>query len=113
MIKKILKTVSSRMFYLILGLFLALGIFVAQAAWLNPLPVVPGQSLTAASWNAVVNDLIDLNSRLSCPSCGTCWATRSNSTSCGLGQSTEYYEMCTPTGWKRTSQTTSNCSAGG
>lgn len=61
MLKKILKAVSSRAFYLILGLFLALGIFAAQAAWNSY--VSGGQTLTATSWNEIVAKLVELDAR--------------------------------------------------
>ena len=64
--KKIMKIFTSRVFYLILGLFLALGVFVVHAAWNST--VSNGQTLTAASWNEIVAKLVELDAR---PSAGT------------------------------------------
>ena len=99
MLKKILKTISSRMFYLILGLSLAVGIFVARAAWNSY--VSGGQTLTATAWNEIVAKSIELDGRGTCPSCGTCWSEKLNPSSlpyCGC----QDRQLCTPGGWRTT-----------
>jgi hypothetical protein len=60
--QKIGKFIASRMFYLILGISVAVAIPIAYAAW-NTL-VNPGETLTAASWNEHVNKLIEVNNRV-------------------------------------------------
>ncbi|MBU4579591.1 hypothetical protein KKB43_01080 [Patescibacteria group bacterium] len=54
-IKKLGSVVSSRVFYLILGIFLAAG-FVAYATWDEARTGGSGQ-LTEANWNSFVNML--------------------------------------------------------
>lgn len=89
MLKKILKTVSSRMFYLLIGLFLALGIFAAQAAWNSY--VGGGQTLTATSWNEIVAKLVELDGRptakgtLQCTTIGHSSTTSPIILNCGAG----------------------------
>ncbi|MFH1662200.1 MAG: hypothetical protein ABIA02_03840 [Candidatus Falkowbacteria bacterium] len=61
-LKKISKLVSSRMLYLCLGLFFALSIFVANAAWNST--VSTSDPLTATLWNDVVAKLVDIDNQL-------------------------------------------------
>ena len=60
-IKKLSKFITSRMFYLLLGLFLTMAIFTVQAAWNSK--VNTGQVFTTTLWNDMVDKLVDLNGR--------------------------------------------------
>lgn len=59
--KKIIKIVISRLFYLLIGLFIALTITTAYAAVSS---VSSGQTLTAGLWNAMANDVNNLLTRV-------------------------------------------------
>ena len=59
-IKQIGKLVTSRMFYLCLGLFFSLTIFVANATW--DTKVSNGTALTSTLWNDVVSKLTEFDS---------------------------------------------------
>jgi len=50
-----------KVFYVFLGLFLALVIYGAEAAWNTT--VSSGTTLTSALWNDMINKLIELDSR--------------------------------------------------
>ena len=86
-IKKILKFISSRALYLLIGLFLALAIFGVQAAWNST--VSSGQPLTSALWNDVVAKLVELdNKNLSCTTVSATDSSAGNfdlSSSCAAG----------------------------
>jgi hypothetical protein len=62
MLKKILKTLSSRALYLVLGLSLAVLIFTAKAAWNDR--VTTGQTLTSTLWNDLVAQVESLTNRI-------------------------------------------------
>ncbi|MBU4256968.1 hypothetical protein KJ586_00715 [Patescibacteria group bacterium] len=61
-LQKISKFIISRMFYLILGICIAVAIPVAYAAW-NTF-VNPGETLTATKWNEHVNKLVELDNKV-------------------------------------------------
>ncbi|MBU4331960.1 hypothetical protein KKD20_02440 [Patescibacteria group bacterium] len=60
--QKISKFIVSRMFYLILGISVAIAIPIAYAAWNST--VNPGETLTATKWNEHVNKLIELSNKI-------------------------------------------------
>ena len=62
MIRKILKIISTKIFYILIGIFLSLSIFTVQAAWNTK--VGSGQTLTGSLWNDMVDKLTDLDSRV-------------------------------------------------
>ena len=62
MIRKILKIISAKTFYILIGIFLSLSIFTVQAAWNTK--VGSGQTLTGSLWNDMVDKLTDLDSRV-------------------------------------------------
>ncbi|MDO8260507.1 MAG: hypothetical protein Q7T50_03370 [Candidatus Magasanikbacteria bacterium] len=61
-IKKVLKTIGSRMTYLLVGLSFSVVVIAVNAAipWTNVPSRGAGQTLTSADWNAMVNDLNSL-----------------------------------------------------
>jgi len=61
-LQKISKFIVSRMFYLILGICIAVAIPIAYAAWNST--VSSGQTLTTTLWNDVVAKLVELNNRV-------------------------------------------------
>ncbi|MDP3042928.1 MAG: hypothetical protein Q8N21_00805 [bacterium] len=61
-IKKLSKFIASRMFYLILGISVAVAIPIAYAAWNST--VSSGQTLTTALWNDMVAKLVELNNKI-------------------------------------------------
>lgn len=81
-IKKILKFVSSRALYLLIGLFLAMTISAVYAAWNTK--IVPNSStpLTSTLWNDVVAKLVDLDNKY----CYTYYSTSSTSCTCPAGE---------------------------
>lgn len=64
LIKKSVKFVTSRVFYVILGLFFALAIYTVQAVWSDT--VSSGQTLTPALWNDIAAKLVELDNRSAC-----------------------------------------------
>jgi hypothetical protein len=61
MIKKISKFITSRIFYILLGVLFSLSIFAAHAAWNSY--VSSGQTLTKQLWDDVVDKLIELDAK--------------------------------------------------
>jgi len=72
--------ISSRVLYLLIGLFLALAIFGVQAAWNST--VSSGQPLTSALWNDMVAKLVELDGRY----CYTNYSTSSTLCVCPTGE---------------------------
>lgn len=71
--QKIGKFIASRMFYLILGICIAVAIPIAYAAWNST--VSSGQTLTTALWNDVVAKLVELDSRTTTLESGNIYRT--------------------------------------
>ena len=69
--KKLSIFITSRMFYLLLGLFFALAVSVAYAAW--DTKVNPGNTLTSTLWNDVVDKLVELDNRGATIDDGDCY----------------------------------------
>lgn len=67
--KKIIKTITSRMFYLVLGIALVFTVFAVNAAWNTTYST--GNQLTASGFNDVVNKLVELNTRVGVLESGT------------------------------------------
>lgn len=61
MIRKILKIISTKTFYILIGIFLSLSIFTVQAAWNSK--VSSGQTLAGSLWNDMVDKLTDLDNK--------------------------------------------------
>jgi hypothetical protein len=59
--KKFIKLISSRMFFLVLGIVLVIAIYAVQAAWDTTYST--GDTLTATGFNDMVNKLIDLEAK--------------------------------------------------
>lgn len=73
-LQKISKFIASRMFYLILGICVAIAIPIAYAAWNST--VSSGQTLTTALWNDAVAKLVELNGRTTTlESAGNSWTS--------------------------------------
>ena len=60
--KKLLKILTSRAFYLVSGILLSIVVFSTYAAW-NTVKS-PGEPLTYTMWNEIVNKLNDLDGRV-------------------------------------------------
>lgn len=60
--KKLFQRISSRTFYLILGLGIAIAVPMAYAAWNTT--VSSGQTLSVNLWNDVVAKLVQLDNKI-------------------------------------------------